>query len=123
MGRRLAKPGEVFGPYTVVRATGRKMDNGSVVYEVVCKCGREYTKASTILSAAASMGTKTCRACWVAPCIAANKQRDAKIVTADKAGATLGELALRFGITRQRVHQILVRNGHVPRPYGKKEPV
>lgn len=45
-----------------------------------------------------------------------NPKRDAALVDLYKAGRSLGQIAELFGITRQRVHQIITRDGVVCRP-------
>lgn len=93
-----------FGPYTLVE---RLTDE---VYLVRCRCGREYTRTAKTLGACIRLDVRGCRKCSPGLCTKVEKtRRNARVVEAAGRGLSLAELADKFGITRQRVYQILQR--------------
>lgn len=90
-----------YGPYTVVeRLTPTS-------YLVRCRCGREYTRSAASLAAYLNRDVSGCRECSPAYGKMRKDVRNARVVRGRGEGMSLAELAEKFGITRQRVCQIL----------------
>jgi hypothetical protein len=99
--------GRSFGRLTVLQPTPERRGS-SVVWECRCVCGRRHTVPARHLRGGY---TKSC-GCLRRETTPRNAgrcpqpERDAVIRRERAAGASLIELAAKYGLTRQRVHQI-----------------
>jgi hypothetical protein len=85
--------GRSFGRLTVLQPTPERRGS-SVVWECRCVCGRRHTVCLRRETTPRNAGR------------CPQPERDAVIRRERAAGASLIELAAKYGLTRQRVHQI-----------------
>lgn len=120
-GRKRIQHGTVYGPFTVgdvVRSEVRMVPLRIYTYAVTCRCGRRYEKKTTALTTARVKQTVGCGACGeTGKHLAAvrgklvKSERNAAIVADRAAGVQPSVIAMKYGISRQRVDQIVKRAG------------
>lgn len=92
------------------RAIAEQFQNGVPLSEIA---GEAHLGEATVLAIAYANGAKRPKRQRLL-----NKERDEAVATAYLAGKTLEELSQECGITRERIRQILVRDGHTDRHFG-----
>ena len=108
MGKRADLTGRRFGRLTALRPTGGSRHT-SAVWLCRCACGRTHTVPASGLVSRCSRSCgclrreTTPRNAGYAP----RPGRDAAMRRERAAGATLAELAAKYGVSRQRAHQVV----------------
>ena len=108
MGKGVDLTGRRFGRLTALRPTGGRR-HGGLVWLCRCACGRMHEAPVRCLQ---GRNTRSCgclrrettpRNAGYAP----QPGRDVAMQRDRAAGATLAELAVKYGVSRQRVHQVV----------------
>jgi hypothetical protein len=125
MGRVADLTGQSFGRLTALRPTGGRRHR-SAVWVCRCACGRTHEAAARNLVGRCTRSCGCLRRettplnAGYAPSAAG---RDASMRRERAAGATLAALAAKYGVSRQRVHQVVkaARTGESASvPYGRR---